>query len=271
MIAPRFASALVTMTLAPMLAAFVPIPQNPDADTGGRLFRERCAECHGADGKGVINHDLTRLSAAGATDERLLQTIRNGVPNTIMPSSTAPDAELRTIVSYLRSLGTTAAVDTARGNAVNGERLFWASCGSCHTVGTRGGAMGPDLSRIGAQPRDALTRSIREPNAAFPAGFQTVTLVTRDGQRIRGTRKSEDAFSIQIMDTREQLKGYLKSTLKEVVNDPASLMPAFGPDKLNDGDLNDVLAYLGTLRPPAGAGRGRGGPGGGGGGGRGRQ
>ena len=103
--------------------------------------------------------------------------------------------------------------ETARGNVDNGERLFWASCGSCHAVGPRGGALGPDLSRIGSQPRDALMRSIREPGAAFPAGYQTVTLVTRDGQRVRGTRKSEDAFSIQIMDTHEQLQGYLKSTL----------------------------------------------------------
>ncbi|MGH9145400.1 MAG: c-type cytochrome, partial [Vicinamibacterales bacterium] len=27
--------------------------------TGAGLFRERCAECHGTDGKGVPGHDLT--------------------------------------------------------------------------------------------------------------------------------------------------------------------------------------------------------------------
>jgi hypothetical protein len=25
-------------------------------------------------------------------------------------------------------------------------------------------------------------------------------------------------------------------------------MPAYGPDRLNDADLNDVIGYLGTLR-----------------------
>jgi hypothetical protein len=80
-------------------------------------------------------------------------------------------------------------------------------------------------------------------------GYQAVTLVTREGQRIRGVKKNEDTFSVQIMDTRERLQGYLKASLKEFVNDDASLMPDFGADRLPDRDLDDLLAYLGTLRP----------------------
>jgi putative heme-binding domain-containing protein len=224
--------------------------------TGGGLFRERCAECHGADAKGVAGHDLTQLWASGASDERVFQTVRAGVPNTLMPSSTAPDDELRALVIYLRSLnGAAAAGESARGNVDNGERIFWASCGSCHAVKGRGGVLGPDFSRVG-QSREALTQAIRDPNASMAAGYQAVTLVTRDGQRVRGTRKSEDALSIQIMDTNERLRGFLKSSLREVIKEPASLMPAFGPDKLTDTDLNDVLAFLNTLRTPGG-GRGR--------------
>jgi len=226
---------------------------------GAGLFRERCAECHGADGKGVVGHDLTRLWSAGATDARVFQTIRLGVPNTLMPSSTAPDEELRGIVAYLRSLNGPATAESPRGNAENGERIFWASCGTCHAVKGRGGVLGPDFSRV-AQSGEALTRAIREPNAAFATGYQSVTLVTRDGQRIQGTRKGEDALSIQIMDTTGRLRGFLKSRLRDVTTEPASLMPAFGPDKLNEADLNDVLTFLNTLRTPgSGRGAGRGG------------
>jgi len=212
---------------------------------GVDLFRERCSECHGADGKGVTGHDLTRLWAAGATDARVLQTIRNGVPNTIMPSSTAPDEELRGIVGYLRSLNGPASATTARGDAAGGERIFSSMCASCHAVEGRGGRLGPDLTRVAdSQSREALTRAIRDPGAATAAGYQTVTLVTRDGQRIRGTVKGEDAFSIQIMDTGERLQGYLKSQLREVIHEPGSLMPAFGPDRVRDTDLDDLLRYL---------------------------
>jgi hypothetical protein len=75
-----------------------------------------------------------------------------------------------------------------------------------------------------------------------------VTLVTKDGQRIRGAKKNEDVFSIQIMDMRERIQGYLKSNLQDVIYEKDSLMPAFGPGRLNDSDLNDVVGYLSTLR-----------------------
>lgn len=215
---------------------------------GAALFRERCAECHGTDGKGVTGHDLTRLWASGASDGSVFQTIRQGVANSIMPSSAAPDEEVRALVGYLRSLNGAPATDAARGDPGNGERIFWSACGSCHAVHGRGGPLGPDLSRVAqGQSRDRLTRAIRDPNASILAGYEPVTLVTRDGRRIRAVRKGEDAFSIQIMDTGGQLRGYWKADLREVVRETNSLMPAFGPDRLNDQELADVLGFLSTL------------------------
>jgi putative heme-binding domain-containing protein len=234
--------------------------------TGGALFRERCAECHGSDAKGVQGHDLTRLWTSGATDERVFQTIRTGVPNSLMPSSSAPDEELRSVVRYLRSLNDAAPAGTSTSTSVaaleHGEAVFWSTCGSCHAVNGRGGRLGPDFTRIGpTQSREALISAIRAPVPSAAGGYQAVTLVTRDGQRIRGAMKSEDAFSIQIMDTHEQLQGYLKARLREVIREPASLMPAFGADRLTDRDLDDLVAFLNTRRgssPGPGAGRGRG-------------
>ena len=218
-------------------------------NAGAALFRERCAECHGTDAKGVAGHDLTRVFASGATDDRVFQTIRQGVPNTIMPSSTAPDGEISALVSYIRSLNGAGAAEAVRGNVSNGERIFWASCGTCHSVNGRGGPLGPDLSAIAqTQSRELLARALRDPNASIPDGYKPVTVVTRDGQRVRGVRKSEDAFSIQMMDEGGRLHGYLKSGVRDIVRETSSLMPAFGPDRLNDSDLTDVLAYLNTLR-----------------------
>ena len=93
--------------------------------------------------------------------------------------------------------------------------LFAANCSSCHAVNGRGGRLGPDLSRI-AQSRAQLTESIRSPSASIASGYQSVTLVLRDGQRVQGTLKGEDAFSVQIMDTNQQLRAYLKSSLESV-------------------------------------------------------
>ncbi len=214
-------------------------------ETGGRLFRERCADCHGGDAKGSRGPDLTGLWIDAAADERAFQTIRTGIPGSIMPSSSAPDDELRAIISYLRSIGTAGAGERSAGNAINGERIFAANCSSCHRVSGRGGRLGPDLSQIGNQPRQTLARSIRQASASFTIGYEPVVLVTRDGQQIRGARKSEDPFSIQIMDTRERLQGYLKADLRDVTRDTKSLMPDFGPDRVNDEDLDDLLGFPG--------------------------
>jgi mono/diheme cytochrome c family protein len=55
-------------------------------------------------------------------------------------------------------------------------------------------------------------------------------------------------FSVQIMDTNERIQGYEKDTMKSVVNGTRSIMPAFGPDQLNERELDDLVRYLTTLR-----------------------
>ena len=79
-------------------------------------------------------------------------------------------------------------------------------------------------------------------------GYRPVTVVTRDGERVRAVTKGEDAFSIQILDTRGRLQGYVKADVQEVIREERSLMPQFGPDRLSDEELDDLLQYLGTLR-----------------------
>jgi len=226
-------------------------PRNADPATiqaGGTLFRERCADCHGADAKGVRGPDLTRLWTTEGSDERVFQTIRSGVSGSIMPPSVAPDEELRSIVAYLRSISV-AKAEISSGNTAHGELIFSAKCASCHRIKGRGGRIGPDLSRLAAsQSSQVLTQAIRSASASFTRGYELVTLITGDGQRIRGTRKGEDAFSIQIMHTNERLQGYLKADLREVIHETQSLMPDFGTDRLSDEELNDLLAFLGTFR-----------------------
>jgi putative heme-binding domain-containing protein len=261
--AARGLLAFVFLVSGGLLLAQEPPGKNPAANNphlgnpqsirnGMALYRIRCADCHGLDASGYRGPDLIAVMAGGATDERLFQTIRKGVPGTEMPAaneSSSPDDELLMIIAYLRKIGSVAPAETVSGNVENGQRLFAAQCASCHRVGAKGGRIGPDLTRIGAsRSRAALTREIRTPSEWIPSNYETVTLVTKDGQRIRGVKKNEDVFSIQVMDLRERIQGYLKSSLQEVIYDRSSLMPAFTPARLSDSDLNDLIGYLSTLR-----------------------
>lgn len=77
--------------------------QSPAA-SGAAFYGEACATCHGADARGLNGPSLIALITAKRPDDRILQTMRNGVPGSIMPPSTAPDAELRAILNYIKAL-----------------------------------------------------------------------------------------------------------------------------------------------------------------------
>src|SRR6185295_3931561 len=249
---------LVLLVTGSLLLAQGPPEKNPAANnphlgnpqsirSGMALYRIRCADCHGLDARGYRGPDLTALLAGDTTDERLFQTIRKGVPGTDMPAARemdSPDDDLLMMIAYLRKLGTVAPTERPTGNVENGARLFAAQCVSCHRVAGRGGRIGPDLTRIGvARSHSALVREIRTPSEWVPPGYETVTLVMKDGQRVRGTKKNEDVFSIQVMDVPERIQGFVKANLQEVIYEKDSLMPAFGPGRLSDSDVNDLVGY----------------------------
>lgn len=242
---------------APELAKQAPAQKNPHEGNpeaikyGQGVFRARCADCHGMDGRGVRAPDLTQVWASGRTDSGLFLTLRNGIPGTEMASvgARSTDDEVWRILAYLRTLAAPAPSDPPRGNAENGQRIFRANCASCHRVNNAGGRLGPDLSRVGvARTRDMMVKQIRGATEDFRPGYEPVTLQPADGQPIKGVKKNEDLFSVQIMDSRERIQGYEKDKMRAVTDDTKSAMPVYGPERLSESDLDDLLRYLSTLR-----------------------
>ncbi len=222
---------------------------------GKNIYRGRCAVCHGIDAKGYRGSDLTTGDwVHGGSDAQIFKTIKSGVPGTEMPgTATMSNDEIWMVIAYLRTLGAPGGAAPERGDAARGEQMFWArntaNCGQCHMVGGRGGRIGPNLSRIGAaRSVSALEREIRKPAEVIPVGFETVTVVTKDGRRIRGARKNEDTFSVQLMTANEDVLSFFKRDVEVLPEPDLSLMPAYGPERLNDNDLADVVRYLRSLR-----------------------
>jgi putative heme-binding domain-containing protein len=229
-----------------------PFAGDPEAVQQGKsIFRMSCAPCHGIDARGVRGPDLTSGRwVHGDSDEEIFRIITRGIPATEMPPGELNDEEVWMIIAFLRGLGSGTG-ERVKGNPEAGKQIFTgtAKCSHCHMVKGKGGRLGPDLSRIGASRSTRyIIDSIRDPSKEIAIGYETVVAVTNEGQRICAVRKNEDTFLIQVMDPEEQLHFFSKKDLKEITYERKSLMPEYNEQILKDDQLQDVAAYLDTLR-----------------------
>ena len=106
---------------------------------------------------------------------------------------------------------------TAGGDLARGRTVVEASkCLDCHRIEETGSRLGPNLSEIGKlRSPDLLQRAIVAPDADVLPEHRHVRLVTGDGTVVVGRLLNQNAFSIQMIDVREQLRAYLKSNLRE--------------------------------------------------------
>jgi cytochrome c oxidase cbb3-type subunit 3 len=239
------------------------------AKAGEYEFRINCALCHGLGAHGGgRGPDLTTAHKKHAhTDAEMFQTISNGIPGTAMPANGTngqgvgmTDEEIWQIITYIRSQEVKAPAKPL-GNGARGKELFYgdANCSLCHMVDGKGGRLGPELTGVGAsRTREAIIDSVRNPSRRlawglteatkeFPQEYETVTAVTADGEQIKGVTLNEDSFSVQIMDTSEQIHLLEKNTLKSFQKSRESAMPKYNADTLSDKDLDDIVAFLVSL------------------------
>ncbi len=246
---------LALLAAAPAAAQAPParraVPATQTLAAGKALFDAQCAWCHGAGGDGGTGPNLHGRRRHATDYKSIVDIITSGIPGTEMPSFRSPltARHIGQIATYVQSLGRTRGA-AAPGNAEHGAAIYRANgCANCHAVEGSGGTLGPELTAIGATRggpylRDALVK----PAAAHPPGYLVVRAVRSDGQEIRGIRVNEDVFWIQIRDAGGTVHVLQKSELSTVERQlEASLMPSYAT-RIAGGDLDDLVAYLTSLR-----------------------
>ncbi|NOX53971.1 MAG: c-type cytochrome [Planctomycetes bacterium] len=140
----------------PPLASISSKRGNPEY--GRALYRSRCRNCHGSDGRGGIGVALRSTSLLSvATDEFLARTIVHGRAGTAMPSWKHLTAdEVSDLLAFLRTwehkppskktvLEKLAKGKPSRRSLRIGQVLYRSNCATCH--GQKGqGALGPSLN-----------------------------------------------------------------------------------------------------------------------------
>jgi putative heme-binding domain-containing protein len=222
-----------------------------DIEDGGRAFRDNCANCHGPDGDEITGIDLGRGQfRRPLSNDELIGIIRKGIAGTPMPPSNFTEEQAARVVAYLRSVAASRRSNSVPGNVDRGKALFEGAgtCTSCHRVNGRGSRIGPDLSNIGQLRRMVeLESSILEPDAEVLPPNRFYRAVTREGVTTTGRLLNLDTFSIQLIDTKEQLRSFAKSNLREYGFVEKTTMPSY-QNKLNPQELADVVSYLVSLK-----------------------
>ena len=228
-----------------------PVSAAADLAAGKNVFDAQCAWCHGNDGDGGTGPNLHGRLRHATDLKSIVDIITAGIPGTDMPSFRSPLTErsTRQTAAYVQSLSR-AAARPVTGNAQRGADLYRSTgCGGCHAVAGSGGIVGPELTEIAARRGPAYLReSIVKPAASHPNGYLVVRAVPTSGPDVRGTRVNEDVFWISIRDAGGAIHTLEKSGLARVDREiDASLMPSY-ESRLSAPQLDDMVAYLSTLR-----------------------
>lgn len=218
---------------------------------GKTTFDSQCAWCHGNDGDGGTGPNLHGKLRHATTEKSIVDIILNGIPGTEMPSFRGPltDRAAQQTGAYVQSLGRVPGRAVA-GNAQRGADTYQSiGCVGCHVIGGRGGIVGPELTDIAARRGPAhLREAIVKPTASHPPGYLVVRAIPKSGSEVRGIRVNEDVFFITIRDAGGAVHTLEKSELTRVDREiDASLMPSY-ESRLSATELDDVVAYLSTLR-----------------------
>ncbi len=221
-----------------------------DAAAGGRIYRSHCAVCHGIEGEGGRGAILTTgMFRHGPSDSDLYKTISEGIPGTEMPGTFYNGRQMWQIVAFVRSLSEGNAAAQAKGNPAKGQSVYAAKeCSVCHLVNGEGGRKGPDLSQIGARRSlGHLQAAVNKPNESVLPNHWTVKATTKSGKNVSGIRMNEDTFSIQLIDTSENLISLNKADLASFEIDRNSSMPPY-EGSFKGTEFDDLIAYLASLR-----------------------
>ena len=237
-----------------------PFAGNPAAiAAGSSLYQKTCQTCHGGDARGDRGPALnTGNFRHGGEDSDLFRTIRAGVPGTQMPSfALLPADDVWRIITYVRSLNSNSAKadEVVTGKAGLGEATFWGKgkCGSCHEVNARGLNIGPDLSDAGKNSAEYLRSVILDPDSAKPMmqrffGPTGVTVKTRAGDATTGMKVAEDNYTLLLTDMTGKLRRFDRDNLLSETVAPKSLMPSNYGQLLSPVELQDLIAYLKSLK-----------------------
>jgi putative heme-binding domain-containing protein len=144
----------------------------------------------------------------------------------------------------------------AAGDPRRGAEVFAAAksaCLSCHRVGDRGGAVGPELTTAGIclKPEE-IVESVLWPRHRVKDGYAAISVATADGKSRQGYKQGESAAELVL---RDPATGDLTRVAKdqiEAIREDGTLMPEGLTAAMTPAERRDLFRFLLDLGRPGG-------------------
>jgi putative heme-binding domain-containing protein len=143
----------------------------------------------------------------------------------------------------------TKVVSTGIGNPYPGKKLFTTRCAVCHTLHSKGGQVGPDLTPFKRDDVPNLLLNIVNPSAEIREGYENHVVVTESGRTLSGVVAEKDAQVVVLRTAEGQKIVVPKSDIAEMRVVGVSLMPEGLLQGLSDQEVRDLFAYLRSTQP----------------------
>ena len=134
------------------------------------------------------------------------------------------------------------------GDARTGEALFFTKdlkCATCHKVGDKGTAVGPELTAIGkTRSRAELLDSLLQPSARVEPQFAAYLVRTKDEKTVTGLLVKRDDKQVIIRDAENKEHAFAAADVESVTPSRLSLMPDGQMSSLTPQEAADLLEYL---------------------------
>jgi putative membrane-bound dehydrogenase-like protein len=140
-------------------------------------------------------------------------------------------------------------IDAAPGVPLTGRTLFTQKCAKCHTLFTKGGQIGPDLT---AYKRDDLQRiltNVVNPSAEIREGFENYVVLTADGRVLNGFLADQDKQVVVLRGVDGQNITIERENIEEMKAVSQSLMPEELLKGMSEQQVRDLFAYLRIAQP----------------------
>ncbi|MDQ2656850.1 MAG: c-type cytochrome, partial [Bacteroidota bacterium] len=126
----------------------------------------------------------------------------------------------------------------------SGKMVFKENCSVCHTIGSEGGSVGPQLDGVGKWGPRALTEKILDPNRNVSEAFRNYTLRLKDGKVMSGLFRRVEGEVLVFADVSGKEFSVAKNQIVEQTPSRYTLMPDHFGEVLSQDDFNALLKYL---------------------------